>query len=223
LFDSEMDLEIHKNYNSINIRDKLKNKLMLQKFYGLARDENIPLITVYPYKSRDIIARITKDMMRCDIQVIILYSENSIPRSCKIEHSSFSKKSVCETNFDLLTLKNIFSASDISVFGGLYSPYGNPSFISSAYGCIPVIPTQRYFDCGISYFNKITLDGNGYTYDPHIQQDLLYTLWDALGVYRHDKRTFSKLMQNCMKKDFSVCNAVKTLEYETEKSSYYQH
>ncbi|MBE6686429.1 MAG: glycogen synthase [Ruminococcaceae bacterium] len=223
LFDPERDPEIQKNYSSAALCDKLQNKLLIQRHYGLKQDENIPLITVYPCRVKEISQRIIKEISRGDVQMIILNLNSPQSRISKPEHSCISQKTVFEETLDILSLKNLFSASDIAVFGGFESPYGNPSFIASAYGCVPVIPTQRYFDLGISYFNKITLEGNGYTYDMHIPKDIIYTLWDALGVYRHDKKTFNKLMQICMKKDFSVNSALKAIEQETEKSPYYQN
>ena len=133
---------------------------------------------------------------------------------------TISEKCVCIQDRSAETLKNIYSASDFCIFGGLGSECGNPAFISAAYGCVPILPSHRFFDFGFSYFNKLTLDGNGYTYDPNIKKDMMYTLWDALGIYRHDKRTYYKLLQNTMKKVYSASDSIKTIEKETEKTNY---
>lgn len=214
MFDPVKDEELYSNYDVNTFYKKAENKLALQKYYCLQQDENIPLLVLYPYRTREVITRVMRDMMRCDIQVIIIYSEKDIRRNCKSSDYPFPEKTVCIGNYDISVLKRIFAAADMAVFGGLYSPIGNPAYIASRYGCVPIVESQRYFDHHISYFNKITLDGNGYTYDRHVPGDILYTLWDGLGIYRHDPKTFNKLVQNCMNENYSPDEAVLIFEKE---------
>ena len=172
-------------------------------------------MVLYPDGSNDVLKRVLHDMLRCDIQVIVIsdkYRASDLPGA--------PKKTVCICDNSAETLKNIFSAADFAIFGGLNSPCGNPSFIAASYGCVPILPSHRFFDFGISYFNKLTLDGNGYTYDPNIPQDMIYTLWDALGVYRHDIKSYNKLIQNTMKKAFCALDTAECIEKEAEKSLY---
>lgn len=216
LYSPEHDKNIAYNYDSNTIKNKRKNKRLLQKYYGFTENDEIPLIAVYIHHSREMIYRFEKESKRCNMQVIFIntcYSSN--------KKTVVSSENICnEDHIDIYTMKNIFAGCDFAVFDELYSDFGNPSYIASAYGCVPIIPLQKYYDHGICYFNKITLDGNGYTYDRNASQDMLYTFWDALGVYKHDKKAYQKLVQNCMKKAFPVSDAAEILRHETEKTSY---
>ncbi len=215
VFSPDRDPDIHKCYSYENISNKTENKLFVQKYLYLNENEDIPIVAMYPDGDRDMWHKYAKELIRCDIQIIII--SNNVRNT---DMPTITEKCVCIQDRSAETLKNIYSASDFCIFGGLGSECGNPAFISAAYGCVPILPSHRFFDFGFSYFNKLTLDGNGYTYDPNIKKDMMYTLWDALGIYRHDKRTYYKLLQNTMKKVYSASDSIKTIEKETEKTNY---
>ena len=155
-----------------------------------------------------------RDLCRCDIQLIVITDSTY--------HHERTNTDKCIYIYDRSaeTLKNIFAAADFCIFSTMDSICGNPSFIAAAYGCVPVMPSQRFYDYGFSYFNKLTLDGNGYTYDPLISKDMMYSLWDGLGVYRHDKKTFDHLVKSTMKKVFSAKESVDAIIKEAEKTVY---
>lgn len=215
VFSPEKDTEIHKTFDTDSIANKNENKIYVQKHLCLEANENIPMLILYPDNNNDILTRVLHDMMKCDMQIIVV-SEHGLPK--KLLKSS--NKVICINDCSSQVQRNVFSAADIALFGGFNSPCGNPAYIAAAYGCVPIVPSHRFFDYGFSYFNKLTYDGNGFTYDPNIPQDLIYTLWDALGIYRHDKKKFIKLIKNTMNKAFPVSDAAKKIEAETEKTLY---
>ncbi len=215
IFSPENDPDIHKNFSPDSINDKIANKLFVQNYLYLKKNENIPLVILYTKSTNEILYRYMREFNRCDIQLIII---SDTIRNAEIP--TITEKCICIQDKSAETLKNVFSAGDFCIFDTMNSECGNPSFIAASYGCIPIIPSHRFFDFGFSYFNKITLDGNGYTYDPNISQDLMYTLWDALGVYRHDKKTYARLQGNTMKKVFSAADSVEIIEKEAEKTAY---
>ncbi len=214
-FSPEDDTDIHRNYTSSDINSKTENKLYVQRYLYLNENADIPLVALYPDTNKDIYSKYIRELLRCDIQLILI--SDSISSSAI---NALPEKCICIRDNSAETLKNIFSASDLCIFGGLRSPCGNPALISAAYGCIPILPYHRFFDHGFTYFNKLTLEGNGFTFDPKTQKDMLYSLWDALGIYRHDKKTYAKLLQNTMKKIFSATNSMETVEKEAEKTVY---
>ncbi|MBR6514099.1 MAG: glycogen/starch synthase [Clostridia bacterium] len=214
-FSPERDTDIHKKYSSEDIHKKLLNKRFIQKYLYLEENTDLPLIAIYPDRNMDIWHRYADELNRCDIQTIVI--SDRLRRS---DQTYMPKKCICIQDKSPETLKNIFSGADFCIFGGLNSVCGNPSFISAAYGCVPILPCHRFFDPGFVYFNKLTLDGNGYTYNPSVRTDMMYTLWDALGIYRHDKKTFNRLQQNTMKKIFSASDSMEAVEKEAEKTLY---
>ena len=214
-FSPETDSDIHKMFSATSINCKVENKLFVQRYLYLKENADIPLVALYPDTNKDIYTMYIRELIRCDIQLILI--------SNNISHStlkSLPDKCVCIRDNSAETLKNVFSASDICVFGGFNSPCGNPAYIAAAYGCVPVLPYHRFFDHGFTYFNKLTLEGNGFTIDPQSQKDLLYSLWDVLAIYRHDKKTYYKLLQNTMKKVFSATDCLDSIEKEAEKTVY---
>ena len=220
-FSPENDNCLMKNYSADDLRNRKYNKRALQKYYGFKTDESIPLIAIYPQNSKEIITRITNDMMRNDIQLIILDTNNKMRDY--VNKSTLRNTATFESREDIRIYKNIFSGADMAIFGGYDYKYGNPMYISSSYGCVPMTATNKYFDLGVTYFDKLTLDGNAFTYDPLVAGDFLYTLWDALSIYKHSRVSFEKLITNCMKKDFSIEYAVESVINETKKSPYFKY
>ena len=215
VFSPEKDADIHKNYDENSLAIRRDNKLFVQNHLCLDENENIPLIVLYPDGKHEILTRVLHDMMKCDMQIIIL-SEKKLPRRTVQSSNKIITIDDCCARIQ----KNVYSAADLAIFGGFNSPCGNPAYIASSYGCVPIVPSHRFFDFGYSYFNKLTYDGNGFTYDPNIPQDLIYTLWDALGIYKNDYRKYMKLIKNTMNKAFPVSETAKAIEAETEKSLY---
>ncbi len=213
IYSPETDQDIHKNFSSENITGKHENKQILQRYCDLEERKDVPLIALYADNNKTALTRVLKDMLRCDLQIIVV--KDNIKQS---ELPCAPKKIAAVSGNSAEILKNIFAGSDYAIFSSFNSKCGNPCYIASAYGCIPIVASHRFFDYGISYYNKITKEGNGYTYDPNIPQDLLYTLWDGLGIYRHDQKCFSKLLKNTMEKAFSASNTVETIMKEAEKA-----
>ncbi len=215
IFSPDKDTDIHMNFSAQELSRKTANKLFVQKYLYFKENEDIPLIALYPGRAKELWYRHVRELITSNIQLIII--------SDKIragEIPTMSDKCIFIQDISSETLKNIFSAADFCIFGGLNSKFGNPAFIAASYGCVPILPSHRFYDFGFSYFNKLTLDGNGYTYDPNVSNDMMYTLCDALGVYRHDKKAFNKLLQNTMKKVFSASDSIEIIEKETEKTVY---
>ncbi len=215
IFSPDNDGNIKKAYSSEHPTNKTANKLYVQKHLHLKENEDIPLVVIYQNKRNDIWHKYMHELIRCDIQLIIISDKLR-----QADMPAASDKCVYIQDRGAITLKNIFSAAEYCIFGCLDSECGNPSFISASYGCIPIISGHRFYDHGFEYFNKLTLDGNGYTYDPDVSKDMMYTLWDALGVFRHDKRTYRKLLCNTMKKVFSASDSIEVIEKEHEKTIY---
>ncbi len=214
-FTPDSGKDIHKAYSRDTITDKAKNKLFVQRYLNLTECVNTPLVAIYAGANKDINNYLIKELMRCDIQIILLGKD--------IRHhftQDLYGKCVVLADRSAITLKNVFSGADFCIFQDLVSECGNPSFISAAYGCIPILPRHRFFDYGFSYYNKLTCSGNGYIYDPESESNMIYTLWDALGIYRNNKNAYESLRLNTMKKTFSVSDSIETIELDTEKAKY---
>lgn len=213
IFSPDNDTDIHKNYTIDSLNRKKENKLFVQKYLYLAENSDTPLFVLYPDNNKDTYTKQLNELARNDVQIIII-SNNIICSNLNTD----TGRLICIHDRSAETLKNIFSASDFCLFGGFSSECSNPAFISAAYGCIPIVPSHRFFDIGFSYFNKLALEGNGYTYNQNIKNDLSYTLRDAINVYTHDKQTYGKLVENTMKKIFSAADSIETIKKVAEKT-----
>lgn len=200
--------------------ERKHNKLILQRHFRLKQDDRIPIIAICPDRSKEAVSLLVKTLCKHEIQLLLLCSEGESYRGYI---PPIYTENIREISYDLEKLKKIFLGCDMSVFRDISSPYGNLAYISAAFGCVPVIPSQKYFDIGISYFNRITHEGNGFTYDINIKEDVLYTISDAINLYRNEPKVFSMLIANTMKKDFSVDIATEKIPHATEKSPYFNY
>lgn len=202
------------------LTERKHNKLIIQRHFRFRQDDAIPLIAICPAGSKETVSQIVKNLSKYDIQLLLLCSRNESYRSFIPPVYTENIREIC---YDRDKLIRVFSGCDLSVFKEISSDFGNLAYISSALGCVPIIPSHKYFDTGITYFNKITHEGNGFTYDSNIREDMIYTLWDAINLYRNEPKTFSLLITNTMKKDFSIDIAAELIPNETEKSPYFKY
>jgi glycogen synthase len=103
-FSPETDSDIHKMFSATSINCKVENKLFVQRYLYLKENADIPLVALYPDTNKDIYTMYIRELIRCDIQLILI--------SNNISHStlkSLSDKCVCIRDNSAETLKNIFS------------------------------------------------------------------------------------------------------------------
>ncbi len=197
-FDPASDEFLKYKYSSKNLKNKVKNKVVLQKELGLEVNPNIPLIgfigRLYQQKG---IKLITNDFANLPCQFVFLGTgdkerEEYLEKLAKNNPKKISAKIM----FDIGLASQIYASSDILLVPSKFEPCGLIQMIAMRYGTIPVARDTGGLSDTIN--NKV-----GFKFKKFTSKELEITLKKALNIYIKYPQKWLKLQKNCLKKDFS--------------------
>ncbi|CUT03912.1 glycogen synthase GlgA [Candidatus Chrysopegis kryptomonas] len=203
----ENDKFIPVPYNIQTIESKYENKKALLKYFGLTYDENIPVVAqisrLAEQKGFDLIAEIIDEMMKLDIQYIVLGTgEPRYEEMLERVKKKYPKKVGVHIGFSEELAHLIEAGADIFLMPSRYEPCGLNQMYSLRYGTVPVVRKTGGLADTVEEFNPKTGRGTGFLFEKYSGTDLLKALKKALSVYKN-KKAWIKLMKNGMMKDFS--------------------
>ncbi len=213
LWNPEKDKHLPKKYSAKNISGKYENKEELAAKFGFTYDENIPIISLisrlFDAKGMDLIVEAFPELMKLNIQFVLLGTGD------KKYHNFFEKMSnkyngkfACYLGFNDELAHLIEGGADILLMPSRYEPCGLNQMYSLTYGTVPLVrETGGLADTVIKY-NEKNDDGNGFVFKQYEASVLLKELKRALKIFE-DKKTWTKIMRNGMKCDFSWNSSAK--------------
>ena len=207
VWNPDKDKQIPAQYTSKNLEEKLVNKKELAERFGLTYDEKIPIIglisRLYDSKGLDLVQQAFTDLMKMDIQVILLGTGDHKYHSFFEKMSSkYPKKFASYLGFNDELAHLIEAGSDLFLMPSKYEPCGLNQMYSLAYGTVPVVRETGGLADTVIKFNEKTEEGNGFVFKKYDSDEMIKELKRALKVFE-DKKTWQKIMRAGMKVDFS--------------------
>ena len=195
------DSYIKSKYSFKDIKKRKENKKSLQEQFFNKSDENIPVLgmvsRIAEQKGFDLIKKIFSDLMKENIQLIILgkgmkeYEEFLLNMTKK-----YPNKFGLKTAFDEKLAHQIYAGSDMFLMPSFFEPCGLGQLISMRYGSIPVVRAT-----GGLKDTVISLE-TGFIFKDYRADQFLKSIKEALEIFK-DKKTWEKIQLNGMKKDYS--------------------
>ena len=155
--------------------------------------------------------------MKLDIQMVLLGTGD------KKYHTFFEKMSqkykdkfAAYLGFNDELAHLIEAGSDIFLMPSMYEPCGLNQMYSLVYGTVPVVRETGGLADTVINVNEKNGEGNGFVFKKYNSKELLKEVKKAVKLYA-DKKTWTKVMRNGMKSDFSwLLSAKKYIElYKT--------
>jgi starch synthase len=201
------DNDIFVNYDINTLDKKAENKVRLQKILGLEVNPDVPMIGIVSrlvsQKGMDLISYIMPEIMREDLQIVVLGTgEHQYQSMFNYYNSHFPKKMSANITFDSSLAQQIYAASDMFLMPSLYEPCGIGQMLAMRYGTLPIVRETGGLKDTVEPYNKFTNEGNGFSFTNYNAHEMLYTIQRALSVYK-DKDTWNVLMKNAMQTDNS--------------------
>ncbi|MCX7745813.1 MAG: glycogen synthase GlgA [Clostridia bacterium] len=205
--DPANDSRLFRNYDSDNLDGKYDNKINLQQSLGLPTRNDIPLIGIIsrmvPQKGFDLISFVLDDILRMDLQVVILgageqHYEHLFSNAA---HHHPTKLSV-NLKYDPVLAQRIYAGSDMFLMPSLFEPCGLSQLFSLRYGSIPIVRETGGLKDTIQPLNELTGQGNGFTFTRYNAHDMLFAIKEAVHVYHH-RSIWQNLVKRGMNQDFS--------------------
>jgi len=211
VYNPETDDMIYKNYTSEDLSGKAVNKANLQKDMGLPIRDEVPLIGIVTrlvsHKGIDLVKCVFEDMLRMDLQFVILGSGEPEFESFFYEMAhKYPEKVALRTGFIPELAHKIYAGADIFLMPSKSEPCGLAQMVALRYGTIPIIREtgglkDTVFDSGLG-------EGNGFTFSEYNAHEMAHAVWRAVKGYS-DKDGWKLLMGRAMACDNSWGNSAK--------------
>ncbi len=210
-FSPERGGDIYASYNTRTYKSgKAKNKAALQAEVGLPQAADVPLIVMITrfasQKGIDLVLHILDELLCESVQVIVLGTgdaeyENAF-RAAESRHSNFKAL----IKFDRLISKKMYAGADIFLMPSKSEPCGLAQMIACSYGTIPVVRSVGGLYDSIKKYGEE--GANGFRFDNYNAHELLFTIKDALELYKTPKK-WNELTASAKKSNFTWENSAK--------------
>jgi starch synthase len=169
--------------------------------------ENIPLIGLVSrlddQKGLDFIAAIIDEMMRLNLQFIVLGTgEEKYHILLNQIKARYPEKISVNIKFDNKLAHNIYAGSDMFLMPSRFEPCGLGQMISLKYGTVPIVRETGGLADTVTQYNFKTKQGNGFVFSGYDPYALLYAIKIAVDTYKN-KTVWERLQLNGMKANFS--------------------
>ena len=202
------DQALFANYSITDYKEgKAKNKTELQKLLGLDVNENVPLIgmvsRIVSHKGFELICDIIKDMMKWNIQLVILGTgDASYEGLLKSVADKNKGKFSLNLTFDSKLASRIYAASDVYLMPSKSEPCGLSQLIAMRYGTVPVVNATGGLKDTVEPFDG-SKNGTGFNFQSFSREDLIDAISRCLSVYEHSKESWEIIVKNAMRYDSS--------------------
>jgi starch synthase len=214
IWNPEKDNQIAKKYNIKTLENKAQNKKALADKFGFEYKEDVPIIgmisRLYDSKGFDLIQKVFKDLMKLDIRLILLGTgEKKYHQFFENAAGKHSDKFTCYLGFDDQLAHLIEAGSDMFLMPSLYEPCGLNQMYSLVYGTVPIVRETGGLADTVSPYSAKNTNGNGFVFKKYDAKIMLAEVKKAVKLYNTDQKTWTKIMKNGMKSNFTWLNSSK--------------
>ena len=209
IWDANTDKLLSANYTAANvIEQKKKNKLELQKAFGLEEDENKMVIGLISrltnQKGLDLITQIFHQIIDGNTQFVLLGTGDSEYEDAFRSYENTYKGTVCSNiMYDEGRAHQIYAASDALLVPSLFEPCGLTQLIAMRYGTVPIVRETGGLKDTVEPYNEFENTGNGFTFDRYEAWLLLDAINRAKTLYFENRKGWDEMVVRDMEKDVS--------------------
>ena len=201
-YDPKTDKKIAKNYTFKTIKNKKLNKTALQKKYGLPVNEDIPVISMVTrlvaMKGLELVRAIIEELLQEDIQFVMLGTGDKEYEDMFLYFQyKYPEKMAARVYFNEDEAHLIYAASDIFLMPSMSEPCGISQLISLRYGTLPIVREVGGLKDTVEPYNLYTGKGNGFTFKNFNAHEMLFTIKNALFIYKDEKNWYN-LVESAM-------------------------
>ena len=202
------DKKIPFNYSANTISRKKKNKLFLQKKFGLDKDPNVFLMGIVSrlteQKGLNLLEKIINPLLEnLPVQIISIGDgENRYKEMFKKAKESFPNKIAYHLEFDSSLPHLVFAGSDVLLMPSKFEPCGISQMQAMRYGCLPIVRKTGGLADTVENINPERNKGNGLVFKKYDPMAFLLTITKAYSFFQF-RKFWTLSAKRAMKKDFS--------------------
>jgi len=208
-WDPEKDPLIVKNYNAKNFRkEKVKNKLALQKELGLAQNKDAFMIGIVSrltdQKGFDLINYMMEEMCQQDWQIVVLGTgEERYENMFRHFAWKYPEKVSANIYYSEAMSHKVYASCDAFLMPSLFEPCGLSQLMSLRYGTLPIVRETGGLKDTVIAYNEYEGTGTGFSFTNYNAHEMFNTIRYAHSVYVDKKREWNKMIDRAMAVDFS--------------------
>ena len=198
-------------------KEKVKNKLQLQRDLGLNEDPNAMLIGIVSrltdQKGFDLIAYVMDELCQDAVQLVVLGTgEERYENMFRHFDWKYHGKVSAQIYYDEPLSHRIYAASDAFLMPSLFEPCGLSQLMSLRYGTLPIVRETGGLKDTVQPYNEFEGTGTGFSFTNYNAHEMLATVRNAERVFYDNKREWNKMVDRAMAADFSWNHSAKQYE-----------
>ena len=217
-YDPATDTHIEKNYTSDSFRrEKIKNKIALQKELNLEQDHHIMMLGIVSrltdQKGFDLIAYVMDELCQDAVQIVALGTGDEKYENM-FRHFAWKYPGKVSANIyysEALSHK-IYASCDAFLMPSLFEPCGLSQLMSLRYGTVPIVRETGGLKDTVEPYNEYEKTGTGFSFMNYNAHEMLATIRYAERIYYDKNRDWNKIVERGMNQDFSWKNSAKQYE-----------
>lgn len=197
--DPVTDPRIVKNFSPEILEGKRENKRALQEWLRL-EPRDVPVISMITrladQKGFDILTQVIDEMMRRDIQFVLLGTgERWLEHIFDHLGSAYAGRFSSNIFFDEALAQQIYASSDMFLMPSRFEPCGLGQMFSLRYGTVPIVRKTGGLADTITHYNPETKQGNGFVFETYDGNGLLWAVDQALHTYHMGWEEWSNVVR----------------------------
>lgn len=208
-YNPETDPMIVKNYNAKNFRkEKVKNKVALQKELGLPQNEKTFMIGIVSrltdQKGFDLINYMMEEMCQQDWQIVVLGTgEERYENMFRHFAWKYPDKVSANIFYSEAMSHKVYASCDAFLMPSLFEPCGLSQLMSLRYGTLPIVRETGGLKDTVIPYNEYEGTGTGFSFANYNAHEMYQTIRYAHSVYVSKRREWNKMVDRAMEADFS--------------------
>ncbi|MBE6129829.1 MAG: glycosyltransferase [Erysipelotrichaceae bacterium] len=214
-YDPGIDPRIPANFTAADKSGKEECKAYIQETFGLRKEEHWPLFAVVArlveQKGIELIRQILPELMKKGLQLVIFGQGDQkyvdYFNYCKEQYPGqlgFSDQYTEEM------AAKVFAGADFYLMPSAFEPCGLSQMMAMRYGTVPIVHETGGLKDTVRPYSDFDGIGDGFSFSGYTAKSLMLAIDDAIKVYFAERDVFSKIVDRCMRKDFSWKKSART-------------
>ena len=209
------DTKINTKYTKNNFKkNKVKNKLALQKELGLPEDPNAYMIGIISrltdQKGLDLVDQTMNDICLDGTQFVVLGTGDSRYEDMFRYYQRIHPAKVSANIYYSDDLSHrIYAACDTMLVPSRFEPCGLTQLMALRYGTLPLVRETGGLKDTVVPYNEYEGTGTGFSFANYSKYELLNTINYSRHIFFDCKSEWEKMQKRAMEQDYSWGNSAK--------------
>ena len=218
VYNPDKDKYLVKKYNTKTFKkNKVQNKLALQKELGLPADKNQFVIGIISrltdQKGLDLVDAVMNEICQDGVQFVVLGTGDQRYENMFRYYQGFHPAKVSANIYfsDELSHK-MYGGCDAILVPSRFEPCGLTQLMALRYGSLPIVRETGGLKDTVIPYNEYEQTGTGFSFANYSPQELLNTIQYAKDVFYNQKKNWEAMQLRAMNMNYSWVNSAKQYE-----------